>query len=208
MMHAYDENLLYKAQITLANMLDTAVYVYDYELSAFYFLFLNSEYSKRFEKGESSVIAGMSGREMAYAVINANQNIEMKKPVYYVDRSREYWVGWSLGFYQWYSGKGFREINDFVDINTVLSMYQKYHEMDIMHFVDCLDRMSESQKESAFKRLRMYANLSQKELAERTGIPLRTIQQYEQGQKDLSHARADSVIKIAKALYCRVEDLI
>ena len=59
-----------------------------------------------------------------------------------------------------------------------------------------------------FKRLRAYAGLSQKELAEKTGIPLRTIQQYEQGQKDLSHACADSVLTLARALYCEVSDLI
>ena len=54
----------------------------------------------------------------------------------------------------------------------------------------------------------MYAGLSQKELAEKTGIPLRTIQQYEQGQKDLTHASAESVVRLAKALYCGVEDII
>lgn len=100
MIHAYDENLLNKAQITLANMLDTAVHVYDYELNTFYALFLKSEYSKRFERGESSVVAGMSGREMAYAVICENHDIEMKRPVYSVNRSQEYWVGWNLGYYQ------------------------------------------------------------------------------------------------------------
>ena len=99
-------------------------------------------------------------------------------------------------------------INDFADMDKLLSMYRKYHEMDIMQFVDCMDLMSEENRESALKRLRMYAGLSQKELAIKADIPLRTIQQYEQGQKDLSHARADSVIRLSKALYCDVEDLI
>lgn len=47
---------------------------------------------------------------------------------------------------------------------------------------------------------------------ERTGgkadVPLRTIQQYEQKQKNINHARADYVIRLAKALYCRPEDLL
>ena len=208
MMHAYDENLVYKAQITLANMLDVAVYAYGYELGTFYFHFLNSDYSKRFERGESSVVAGMSGHEIAYSVIREIEDVEMKDSLFRVQKSPEYWVGWSLSFYQWYSGKGFREINDIADTDKILSMYRKYHEMDIMQFVDCMDQMSDSNAASALKRLRMYAGLSQKELSIKTDIPLRTIQQYEQGQKDLSHARVDSVVRLSKALYCDVEDLI
>ncbi|MBO6138482.1 MAG: helix-turn-helix transcriptional regulator [Agathobacter sp.] len=50
--------------------------------------------------------------------------------------------------------------------------------------------------------------LSQKELAEKADVPLRTIQQYEQKQKNINHARADYVIRLAKALYCRPEDLL
>jgi len=63
-------------------------------------------------------------------------------------------------------------------------------------------------QKSQLNRLRLYAGLTQKELSERTDIPLRTIQQYEQGQKDISHARADSIVKLAKALYCNVEEII
>ena len=39
-------------------------------------------------------------------------------------------------------------------------------------------------------------------------LPLRSIQQYEQGQKELSHARADVVVRLSKAMYCRIEDII
>jgi hypothetical protein len=139
---AYDENLLYKAQITLASMLDTAVYVYGYELKTFYSLFLNSNYSKRFERGESSVVAGMSGHEIAYSVIREIKDIKMADSLYRVHRSPEYWVGWSLCFYQWYSGKGFSEINETADMDKLISMYRKYHEMDIMQCVDCMNQMS------------------------------------------------------------------
>ncbi len=87
-------------------------------------------------------------------------------------------------------------------------MYNPYHEMDIMQFVDAIEEKANDHQKSQLKRLRLYAGLTQKELSERTDIPLRTIQQYEQGQKDISHARADSIVKLAKALYCNVEDII
>ena len=87
-------------------------------------------------------------------------------------------------------------------------MYPKYHEMDISQFVDRINELSDARKRQMFKRLRKYAGLSQKELADKTGVPLRTIQQYEQGQKNLAHARADVVVRLSKALYCNIEDLL
>ena len=189
-------------------MLDTAVYLYDQDLTRFYDSFLASEYSRRFESGESAVIAGMSGHELAYAVISENEELAMKGMDYSIDRSREYWCGWSLAYYQWYSGRSFRYINRLAPIDEVCGMYPVYHEMDIRQFSDYLDEKDIEYKRSAFKRLRAYLGISQRELAQRSGVPLRTIQQYEQGQKQLSHARADVVVSLAKALYCRIEDLI
>lgn len=147
MMHAYDENLLYKAQITLANMLDVAVHTYGYDLDVFYLLFLNSDYCKRFERGASSVVAGMSGTELAYYVIAQNEDIEMKDYDFRFKRSVEYWIGWSLCFYQWYSGKSFKEINEIVNIGEFEAIYSKYHEMDIMQLVDLLEEKSKVCKE-------------------------------------------------------------
>ena len=205
---SYDKNLLYKAQTSMAHMLDAAVALYGYELEDYYDMFLNSPYSGRFERGESSVIAGMSGHELAHAVISEYKSIDLHDYVFTVDRSCEYWIGWSLSFYQWKSSRSFRYINELVPISDMYSMYPKYHEMDISQFVDRVDEIDHDRRKQAFKRLRQYAGISQRELADRTGIPLRTIQQYEQGQKNLAHARADVVVKLSKALYCRVEDIV
>ena len=139
MICAYDENLLYKAQTTLAHMLDCAVNLYGYKLSEYYDLFLHSQYASRFENGESSVIAGMSGHELAYCVINDHKEIPLKDNRYAVDRTPEYWTGWSLAYYQWYSSRSFRYINEFAPIEDVFSIYSKYHEMDILHFVEYLN---------------------------------------------------------------------
>ena len=139
MAHAYDENLLNKAQITLANMLDTAVNTYGYDLQVFYMLFLKSKYCKRFEKGESSVVAGMSGTELAFYIISENEDIEMKEYTFRNNRSEEYWIGWSLCFYQWYTAKSFKEINEIANISDFKLMYSKYHEMDIMQLVEFLE---------------------------------------------------------------------
>ena len=58
------------------------------------------------------------------------------------------------------------------------------------------------------KALRLNAGLSQSELAEISDIPVRTIQQYEQNQKNINAAKAETVVKLAKALNCTVEALM
>ncbi len=192
----------------MAHMFDKAVSSYGYDLSEFYDMFLDSPYSSRFERGESAVIAGMSGHELAYAVISEYVNEPIHDHDLSVDRSCEYWMGWSLSYYQWISSRSFKYINSIAPISDLYSMYPKYHEMDISQFVDRINELSDERKRQTFKRLRKYAGLSQKELADKTGVPLRTIQQYEQGQKNLAHARADVVVRLSKALYCNIEDLL
>ena len=58
------------------------------------------------------------------------------------------------------------------------------------------------------KEKRQAAELSQSQLAEKTGINVRTIQHYEQGSKNFDHARIDTIMKICIALHCKLEDVI
>lgn len=71
---SYDINLLPKAQTNLAWMLDFGVNVYGIELRKFYDMFLQSKYCKLFAGGDASVIEGMSGRELAYYVVDQGRN--------------------------------------------------------------------------------------------------------------------------------------
>lgn len=58
------------------------------------------------------------------------------------------------------------------------------------------------------KQLRLKAKLSQKQLAEKAGCSLRMLQYYEQGTKNLDHARLDTIIKYCLALECKLSDII
>ena len=62
--------------------------------------------------------------------------------------------------------------------------------------------------ETNIKRIRMAYGCTQKELAERSGVSLRSIQMYEQRNKNINKASADAVYCLAKALGCTMEDLI
>ena len=58
------------------------------------------------------------------------------------------------------------------------------------------------------KRIRMSYGCTQAELAERSGVSLRSIQMYEQRNKDINKASAETVYRISKVLGCTMEDLI
>ena len=209
MMRAYDELYLGKARMTLAWMFDYAVNGCRIDLEDYYRMFLMSSYVRRFETGHCSVVAGLSGVELAQRVIlENNEEADLPQPVFSLDRSPEYWLGFYLSYYQWYNNLKFEQITSKVTINDIRLMYRKYHEMDVMHFVVALDEMRQERQVARLQEYRKRICLSQRELAEKADVPLRTIQQYEQKQKNINHARVDYVIRLAQALYCRPDDLM
>jgi DNA-binding transcriptional regulator YiaG len=57
------------------------------------------------------------------------------------------------------------------------------------------------------KALRLKNGLSQSALADASGVPVRTIQQYEQRQKDINKAHFEYIIRLAAALNCEPSEL-
>ena len=121
----------------------------------------------------------------------------------------EYWAGWALAYFQWQTNLTFKKIDTLIPIEEIFGMYSPYHEMDISHFCEKMAELYNSRKQSTNLKLqRQTAGFSQKELSEISGVPLRTIQQYEQGQKNINSAKAETVLRFAKALECSAEDLM
>lgn len=61
---------------------------------------------------------------------------------------------------------------------------------------------------SSLKFMREDRGMSQSELAKKSGVPLRTIQAYEQGYKDINKAQVVTVLQLAEALECDVYEII
>ena len=70
MICAYDKTYLEKARTALGRMFDFAVYDLKYNLDYFYDLFLQSNISKRFEKGDFTVLVGKSGVSLHMKCLN------------------------------------------------------------------------------------------------------------------------------------------
>lgn len=210
MIRAYDKVYLDKARTALGRMLDFAVYDLKYDIAEFFNLFLKSGVAKRFETGDFAVIVGMSGVELAYEVLEqSGVESERIKPNYTASRSEEFWTGWALAYYQWETSLSFAEIVRYVPIKNIADLYMPYHEMDIRQFVDKVNAMYKTAKpETNLKLLRQKAGLSQRRLADLSGVPVRTIQQYEQRQKNINKAQAEYLVMLAKTLCCEPEDLM
>lgn len=58
------------------------------------------------------------------------------------------------------------------------------------------------------KTHRTAKGLSQSQLAEHAGISVRVLQAYEQGERDINKAQAGTLLRIARALNCTIEDLL
>lgn len=209
MICAYDKIYLDKARTALGRMLDFAVYDLGYDISEFIEMFVRSGIASRFERGDYAIIVGKSGVELAYEVLLAvGIDRERVKPNYTADRSEEYWLGWALAYYQWETSIGFKEIIKYVPIGELLALYTPYHEMDIRQFVDKINSLYRKAKPDTNLKLRRRAlGFSQRELAELSGVPVRTIQQYEQRQKNINKAQVEYLLSLSQVLCCEVKDL-
>lgn len=210
MIHAYDKVYLEVAQTTLGTLLDYAVHELEYELDSFFNLFVQTGLAQRFGEGDFTLIAGKSGVELAYETLSFSSISHTRSdasPSF--GRSEEYWTGWALAYFQWSTALSFNEIVSYIPLQTIQSIYHPYHEMDIRHFNDAMNELFLSaKKETNLKIRRKRMGLSQSKLAETSRVPLRTIQQYEQRQKSINKAQGEYLAKLAKALFCTMEDLL
>lgn len=58
------------------------------------------------------------------------------------------------------------------------------------------------------REIRKTRNLTQKELARRSGVNFRSLQDYEQGHKKLTSASGDILLRLSTVLGCTAEDLL
>ena len=208
--HAYDEDYLNSAQRILGDAVDFAVMSLDIEPNRFGQLFAVSDTSKQFAIGNPKYVAGMNGCELARKVLTeTHATFTDTEDAMFLDKGPEYWAGWALAFYQWYSGYYFFDILQAVSIEKIIAMYPIYHEMDIMQFVDKInEEIKVAYPQTKLKILREASGLSQFELGIASGVPLRQIQLFEQRQRDINKTAAETLLKLSKTLCCKMEDLI
>lgn len=210
MTRAYQEIYLNKAQSILGDAFDYAINACGMLGSNFIKLFLASTVSKRMENGEPAYLAGKSGIELVTEIVAETMGKEIDQdPEERFSRSKEYWIGWAVAYYQWYSCRKYSEIFKVITFEDLQQMYYTLHESDITKFVGIADeRVRLFFTDTNLKRIRSAYGCTQAELAKKAEVSLRSIQMYEQRNKDINKACVETVYRIAKALGCSMEDLI
>ena len=235
-MKSIDTVINEKAARTMAHMLDFAVHDLRQDAAAFFDLFISSGLADIFARRDILSITGTSGVELAYRVLEASgAAAEHVSYRYTPGRSREYWTGHALGRYSMETGTPFADIISAVPVRDLIALCDRYRSDEIRIITESLSWMdtlkvpdhmndenylafsshldkeiaaAKASSESKLKLLRLRSGYSQSGLAAASGIPVRTIQQYEQRQKDIKKAGFESIIKLAAALSCEPSDLI
>ena len=233
MTRAYSESYLSDAKDRLSQFFDYLIKDCGMKADWVASIFLSSRYAEQFERGTPAILAGMSGIELARVVVEATyKKKKLPEPRYSEGLSPEYWAGWALAEYQWYSGMRFKDIFERVKLSEIIPMYSVYHEMDISKFIETMDeRCSTALSECRLKKLResrLYALPCAVMFAlgayivvssgSRGGLLalIVTVLSFvffnaksgKQRVNDIDKAQAQTIYKLSRVIGCSMEDLL
>ena len=193
---------------TIAVCFDYAINTLKIKPDIFVNIFIKSKAINKIEIMHPSYFFGMSGIEICQNILD-EANIKYDKSIEYesLDRNIYYWLGDSLAYYAFNKNYRYKYIFSFVSIESLLKMYDKYHEIDISYFVNKLDEYRKLSP-SKLKNIRENRRLSQNDLSLYSMVSLRTIRAYEQKQKDINKAEVMTVLKLAHTLNCSIDDIL
>ena len=211
MAHSYSDLYLDDAMDNLGDYFDYMINELNYSPNDAYTLFIKSGVAEEFGSGNPKYIAGMSGVDLAVDVLYRikNEYLEIDIVPKYT-RSKEFWMGWIYAYYQWFKADSFKNIyNRGITPEFVLDRYETLHEADVSKFLEKADyTYNDGDEKSKLQIIRKERGFTQKQLSRLSGVSLRMVQLYEQQQQDISKAEAKSVLNLAKALSCDVDDIL
>ena len=208
---AYNESYLREAMVNLADFFDYAVNKYNMPCEDVWKKFAGSDLAVQFGKANPKVIAGSSGAELFYSLydtIAGDKEIASVLIHTPLSKSPEYWCGWILAYYQWAYNTSFKTLQDKLSFEKLLSLYPALHEIDEQQAAEILHERLTNASPTKLSMLRKARELKQAELAALSGVSLRSIQMYEQRNKDINKAQAESLHALARTLSCAIEDLL
>ena len=204
---AYSELYIDEFRENLGEAFEFATLVCGMPLGEFHDRLLASGIAGQIERGNPAYLAGLSGMELAYRVVERTGGSLPNHHFYDIAYpGPEYWTGWIMAYLQWRTGWSFSFLSRHgYDAESIFEKFHPYHEASEDKFVDdAIEAVLRGIKtgESSLKAARKAAGLTQKELSERSGVKLRMIQAYEQRCQDISRAESGSVEALARVLGC------
>lgn len=210
MIHAYDSQYLDDAMKCLGEAMDYAANNCQINMDRFLVLFIGTGYAEQFAAGVPKYVSGVSGTELVMDVLTKSGTLtDFPQAQIDYDYSPQYWCGWILAYYQWYTGRSFKDIAKHITMKEIEKLYPPLHEASEKKFVDTVNRtIRKKNLPTRLQDQRKISGYSQRELAEKVGVNLRTLQQYEIRAKDINKAAGTTLLALAKVLGCRAEDLL
>ena len=140
-MHAYIEPYLKDVMRNLGVMSHFCINEYGMSPEKYSALFANSHVAEQISIGNPRYLSGMSGKELADLLIELSvvDKTNIVSSDFY-NITPEYWAGWVMAYYQWYSAKSFAQM--YIDGQTfdrILMMYHPLHEADIAKIVEAIE---------------------------------------------------------------------
>lgn len=169
----------------------------------FWQMFIDSNVAKQIEKGNPKYLT-CSSLDYYKEIIGSKEINDLQD----INKDRYYWAGWSIAQLQHLKGCSFYKINDVMNIQLVLDLYDTLHEANITKFYDVAETYFKNKKITNLKKIRKAMGLSQKELSAQSNVDLRSIQMYEQRRNDINKAQAETLFRLSKVLGCDIEDLL
>ena len=122
--HAYNNLYLEDAMHNLGSMLDCAANAAHIDLLTFYEMFLSSGIASQMEVGNPRFVSGLSGVELMELIVKKASDKTLPELNYFPsDRTPEYWAGWALAYYQWFTAYSFSFLQkNGLDLTKVLSL--------------------------------------------------------------------------------------
>lgn len=207
----YSEHYLDDAMNNLGEAMDYAVNRCHLDAERFLNLFVTSGYAEKFSLGVSKIVSGMSGSELVLHVLedSGESLVSIPEAGTEYDCSIEFWCGYILAYFQWCTEMSFKDILRLLPFHEIKRMYPALHEASEEKAVDVFSKIIEQRNTTTkLQTIRRNSGMSQRELSKKSGVSLRSIQQYEQRAKNINKASADTLLSLARTLGCRMEDLL
>ena len=126
-----------------------------------------------------------------------------------IEKGPEYWAGWVYAYAQWETAWDFGTIFRTIPAREALVLYSTLHEAPEDRFVTVLRKRRQQQAAATrLSAIRKARGLTQQALAEQAGVSVRSVQMWEQRNKDINKAQASSVLALARVLGCEADALL
>lgn len=197
------------ARETLAELFDIAMNECHLQPDDFVPAFLASGVARAFEELNPVYVVGKDAADLLEIIAGyLDETPRIPKKAVTIPLV-DYWVGWMLAYYQHETGTPFWRIFESVPYEDFAAAYHPLHEAPELKFVEVFEpRIRSAGNPTRLAVQRKSYGLTQPELANLSGVSLRSIQMYEQKNKNINRASAESVLRLARALHCHMEDIL